>query len=49
MKDYYHKLYNWRNNHTHQAPILKKEELEPSLQAIVAMYVYAAMVNATEI
>ncbi len=49
MKDYYHKLYNWRNNHTHQAPILKKEELESSLQTIVAMYVYAAMVNATEI
>lgn len=49
MKDYYHKLYTWRNNHTHQAPILKKEELQQSLQAIVAMYVYAAMVNAAEI
>ncbi|MFR9497456.1 MAG: DEAD/DEAH box helicase family protein [Rikenellaceae bacterium] len=49
MKDYYHKLYNWRNNHTHQAPTLDKAELAPSIQVIVAMYVYAAMVSATQL
>lgn len=49
MKEYYHKLYNWRNNYTHQAPVLEANELNPSLQIIVAMYVYAAMVNATKL
>lgn len=49
MKEYYHKLYNWRNDYTHQAPVLENDELHPSLQIIVAMYVYAAMVNATKI
>ncbi|MFR9543347.1 MAG: hypothetical protein SNH27_15005, partial [Rikenellaceae bacterium] len=49
MKEYYHKLYNWRNDYTHQAPVLENDELHPSLQIIVAMYVYAAMVNALKL
>lgn len=42
-------LYQWRNGQAHQAPILKSGELSPDLHAIAAMYVYAAMVSATDI
>lgn len=45
---YYNLFYQWRNDQAHQAPILKSEELSPALHAIAAMYVYSAMVNATD-
>lgn len=49
MHTYYNLLYQWRNDQAHTAPILKQQELSPALHAIAAMYVYAAMVNATDL
>lgn len=49
MSTFYNLLYQWRNDQAHQAPILKSGELSPALHAIAAMYVYAAMVSATDI
>lgn len=49
MHAYYNLLYQWRNDQAHTAPILKQQELSPALHAIAAMYVYAAMVNATDL
>ena len=49
LSTYYNLLYQWRNDQAHQAPILNSQELPPALHSIAAMYVYAAMVNATDI
>jgi len=49
MSTFYNLLYQWRNDQAHQAPILKSSELSPALHAIASMYVYAAMVSATDI
>ncbi|MBK5720194.1 type I restriction endonuclease subunit R [Dysgonomonas sp. Marseille-P4677] len=49
MHAYYNMLYQWRNDQAHMSPILKTEELTPALHAIAVMYVYAAMVNATDL
>lgn len=46
---FYNSFYDWRNTEAHTAPILLEEELVPALHTMTSLYVYAAMINATDL
>jgi type I restriction enzyme R subunit len=49
FKQYYDMLYSWRNEDTHTAPVLEETQLPAAIHILVAMYVYATMISATDI
>lgn len=49
FKQFYHVVYDWRNNENHRALELPAEYLPTALHAAVALYLYTTMVSAEDI
>lgn len=49
MSAYYNLLYALRNDQAHMAPASTEQEVNAALHAVVGMFIYAVMVNITEI
>ncbi len=47
MKTYYEFVHQLRNDSAHQAPVFESRELKPGIHMTVAMYLYATMINIT--
>lgn len=47
MKVYYEFVHQQRNDTTHQAPVIEPRDLKPGIHMVVAMYLYATMINIT--
>ena len=48
MKTYYEFVHQQRNDTTHQAPVIEPRDLKPGIHMTVAMYLYATMINITD-
>ena len=48
MKTYYEFVHQQRNDTTHQAPVIAARNLKPGIHMTVAMYLYATMINITD-
>ena len=47
MKTYYEFVHQQRNDTTHQAPVIESRDLKPGIHMTVAMYLFATMINIT--